>query len=281
VTISGAAASPNMGYHSSPALAFLLTLFNIRLGWWLGNPGPVGQDAYRKGHPTTNLGPILNEAVGATTDTYDWVYLSDGGHFENLGLYEMVLRRAHFIVLSDAGADPSHAFEDLGNAIRKIRTDLGVPIDIAETYMMPRSAGSLEKEGRYVATATIRYTAIDGPDAQDGVLVYLKPGCYKDEYFPRDVYNYAVGSSDFPHESTADQFFSESQFESYRALGRHAINVICGNYPAATEPAPRIPIAKKYDHVAHFATEIAANTIATRKLQPSEVIATAIRQIKR
>jgi hypothetical protein len=107
VTISGAAASPNMGYHSSPALAFLLTLFNIRLGWWLGNPGPVGQKVYRQSHPGSNLSPMLAEATGRTNDGYDWVYLSDGGHFENLGLYEMVLRRSHYIVLSDAGADPT------------------------------------------------------------------------------------------------------------------------------------------------------------------------------
>ncbi|HYR27064.1 MAG TPA: hypothetical protein VEU30_01275, partial [Thermoanaerobaculia bacterium] len=162
VTISGAAASPNMGYHSSPAMAFLLTLFNVRLGWWLGNPGPNGQRSFRRAHPDTNLGPICSEMIGKTNDRYEWIYLSDGGHFENLGLYEMVLRRCHYIVLSDAGADPQFAFEDLGNAIRKIRTDLGVPIDIEEMFMFPRGADGLRQEGRYVATATIRYTAVEG-----------------------------------------------------------------------------------------------------------------------
>ncbi|MFP5247075.1 MAG: hypothetical protein ACLGH0_10315, partial [Thermoanaerobaculia bacterium] len=279
VTISGAAASPNMGYHSSPALAFLLTLFNIRLGSWLGNPGPAGQKAYPQGHPNSNLAPMLYEAVGRTNDTYDWIYLSDGGHFENLGLYEMVLRRCHYIVLSDGGADPKCSFEDLANAIRKIRTDFGVPIDIGETYMLPRSANSLEREGRYVATATIRYSAVDGPTAQDGVLIYLKPGCYNDEFFPRDVYNYALESPEFPHEPTSDQFFSESQFESYRALGRHAINEICGNYPPKGSEH-RIPITKEFDGIpqlAQFILDKHKNEL--QELPPAQLIASAIRRL--
>ncbi|HYI11364.1 MAG TPA: patatin-like phospholipase family protein [Thermoanaerobaculia bacterium] len=280
VTISGAAASPNMGYHSSPALAFLLTLFNIRLGSWLGNPGPAGQKVYREGHPDSNLQPMFYEAVGKTNDTFDWVYLSDGGHFENLGLYEMVLRRCHVIVLSDAGADPKYSFEDLGNAIRKIRTDLGVPIDIEKTFMFPRGADSVAKEGRYVATATIRYTAVDGAGATDGRLVYLKPGCYNDDHFPRDVYNYALESDDFPHEPTSDQFFSESQFESYRALGRHAINEICGNYPKQGSKYD-FPIARQFDDVGHFAECVAGQYGGgVNDLPPAQLIASAIRQLK-
>jgi hypothetical protein len=154
VTISGAAASPNMGYHSSPALSFLLTLFNVRLGAWLGNPGPVGQkgtvgeEVYRQGNPFTTLSPLIAEALGKTSDDYPWVYLSDGGHFENLGLYEMVLRRCHSIIVSDAGCDPRFSFEDLGNAVRKIRTDLGVPIELKEIFMYPRED---DKLGKYCA----------------------------------------------------------------------------------------------------------------------------------
>jgi hypothetical protein len=278
VTISGAAASPNMGYHSSPAMAFLLTLFNVRLGWWLGNPGPIGHQVFKREHPRTNLGPIVSEMIGKTNDRYEWVYLSDGGHFENLGLYEMVVRRCHYIVLSDAGADPEFAFEDLGNAIRKIRTDLGVPIDIEEMFMFPRKADGMT-EGRYVATATIRYTAVDGEGAKDGLLIYLKPSVYQDEYFPRDVMNYAKESRSFPHEPTSDQFFSESQFESYRALGRHAINDICCNYPDRDSTTrPRIPIAKQFRNVAHFAEFVEGKARSSRVTPPEEVIAKAIRE---
>jgi len=225
VTISGAAVSPNMGYHSSPPLAFLLTLFNVRLGWWLGNPGPFGGSTWTNECPTLALRPLLAELSGSTNECFPYVYLSDGGHFENLGLYEMVLRRRRYIVVSDAGCDPTHAFEDLGNAIRKIRTDLGVPIEINHMSLYPRSQKDGEtKVGRYCAVGTIRYSCVD-PGATDGRLLYIKPAVYMTE--PKDIYNYAKSSNAFPHESTADQWFSESQFESYRMLGSHAVDRIC------------------------------------------------------
>jgi hypothetical protein len=278
VAISGAAASPNQGYHSSPAMAFILTILNVRLGAWLGNPGLAGRNTYDNAHPRTNLEPLLWELTGTTNDQCPLVYLSDGGHFENLGIYEMVLRRCRFIVISDGGCDPKCTFEDLGNAIRKIRTDLGVPIDIEYDDMHPRSSDSTLTKGRYVTTARIRYSAIDDTD-KDGWLVYIKPGLYEGEYFPKDVYNYATESLDFPHESTADQFFSESQFESYRALGRHAFNEICGNYnsgkntfaatyktlaeftQAAKKNAPKIPVIAPEDAIASLADRM---TLAIR-----------------
>ena len=226
VTISGAAASPNMGYNSSVPLAFILTLLNVRLGAWLGNPGTAGERSFTKGSPNGNLVPLGYELSGNTNDRCPWVYLSDGGHFENLALYEMVLRRCRYIVVSDGGCDPTFTFEDLGNAIRKIRIDLGVPIEVDSREMFPRpKPGEPLRPGSYVATATIRYSAVD-KDAKDGLLIYLKPSVYKDEDLPRDVYNYAQQSEQFPHEPTSDQFFSESQFESYRALGQHVFDVI-------------------------------------------------------
>ncbi|MEA2343495.1 MAG: hypothetical protein QOF63_1664, partial [Thermoanaerobaculia bacterium] len=264
VTISGAAASPNQGYHSSPAMAFLLTLLNVRLGWWLGNPGIAGRRTHGKGHPTSSIPLLVNELAGNTSDSYPWVYLSDGGHFENLGLYEMVLRRCRYIVISDAGCDPTFNFEDLGNAIRKIRTDLGVPIDFPRGEFGPRSAPTLMGKGRYFVTAPIRYSAVDGPNAKEGLLIYIKPGLYESEFFPKDVYNYAASSPTFPHESTADQFFSESQFESYRALGRHVVNEMCGNYGAGAR------VATTYGTVAKFATSIALPSSPQPK--PEEVI---------
>jgi hypothetical protein len=260
IGISGAAASPNMGYHSSPLMAFLLTFFNIRLGAWLGNPGQAGEASYKKGHPYTSLKPMLDELTGSSNDKSPWVYLSDGGHFDNLGLYEMIVRRCHYIVLSDAGADPKFSFEDLGSAIRKIRTDLGVPIEFADKMeMAARPGDGTLKRGRYVARATIRYRAVDGSTAKDGTLIYIKAGLYDEPSCPRDVYNYAQESPFFPHEPTSDQFFSESQFESYRALGRHAVNEVCGNY-LVTASQIRVPIAKTFDTVTTFFTIAEKNT---------------------
>jgi hypothetical protein len=99
MAISGAAASPNMGYHSSPILSLVMTFFNARLGWWLPNPGPKGNHLWGKNSPVFSLFPLLNESLGHTTDESRWVYLSDGGHFENLALYEMVLRRCKRIIV--------------------------------------------------------------------------------------------------------------------------------------------------------------------------------------
>src|SRR6186713_1045162 len=96
----------------------------------MGNTGEHGNSTYTDHAPRNILRPIIAEALGQTDDQSPYVYLSDGGHFENLGLYEMVLRRCRFIVVSDASTDPKCQLEDLGNAIRKIRIDLGVPIDM-------------------------------------------------------------------------------------------------------------------------------------------------------
>jgi hypothetical protein len=225
-TISGAAASPNMGYHSSPLVTFILTLLNVRLGAWLGNPGKAGDATFHLNYPNFSVGPIIAEAFGLTNDTSPYVYLSDGGHFENLGLYEMVLRRCHYILVSDAGEDPECSFADLGEAVRKIRIDFGIPIEFGQMHIHPRSQiDTLEGPGHNCAIGRIRYSVVDGPAAPDGIIVYVKPACYGDE--PRDIYEYFKRSETFPHESTADQFFSESQFESYRMLGAHTMEKFC------------------------------------------------------
>jgi len=226
VAISGAAASPNMGYHSSTFITFLMTMFNARLGWWLGNPGKAGEKTYKYDGPYFALKPLISELLGLTNNHHPYVYLSDGGHFENLGLYEMVLRRCRFIVVSDGSQDDTGNFESLGNAVRKIRIDFGVPIEFTEDMCIyPRSAKKKEREqGRFVAIGKIRYSCV-GNGEQDGVLVYIKPAFYGSE--PRDIYEYAKAHPLFPHESTADQFFTESQFESYRMLGSHIMELLC------------------------------------------------------
>jgi hypothetical protein len=232
VAISGAAASPNMGYHSSPLVTFLLTLFNVRLGWWLGNPGAAGRRTFNKSGPNFAPRPLLAEAFGRTNDDNPWVYLSDGGHFENLGLYEMVLRRCRFIVVSDGSQDPELSFEDLGNAVSKIRIDLGVPILFEKLMMKPRDAGdggsyNLEvgSGAPYCAIGSVCYSCVDrrsdGGSVEDGVLLYIKSSLNGTE--PVDVFHYAKAHPAFPHEPTENQLYTEAQFESYRALGSHVV----------------------------------------------------------
>jgi hypothetical protein len=223
LAISGAAASPNMGYNSSPLVTLLLALFNVRLGWWLGNPGPDGERSYGRDGPRVAIKPFVAEMFGLTTDKGNYVYLSDGGHFENLGLYEMIRRRCRCIVISDAGCDPEYGFEDLGNAVRKIAIDLGVYISFSELREIKRRAkDNTVITGAYYALGEIDYKTApewhDEPEAaENGYILYVKPSYLGTE--SAGIVAYATAHAPFPHETTADQFFSESQFESYRTLG--------------------------------------------------------------
>jgi hypothetical protein len=212
ISVSGAAASPNAGYHSSPLVTILLTVFNARLGLWLGNPS---RPSWRKSGPGFAI-YLIDELFGRTTSKGKYVYLSDGGHFENLGVYELVRRRCRHIVVCDAGADPQSSFWDLGSLVRKCREDFGVRIEIDISPLLKEDGATHAKW--HCAVGSIHYEDVD-TWASPGTLFYIKPSLTGDE--PSDVRNYVSEHRDFPHESTADQFFGESQFESYRVLGEH------------------------------------------------------------
>jgi hypothetical protein len=135
----------------------------------------------------------------------------------------MVLRRCHCIVVSDAGCDPEYTYEDLANAIRKIRIDFGIPIGFDKPPMPlpPETRVTVPYSGKHCYIGRVHYSAVDGPGAPDGILVFIKPSLNGNE--PVDVQNYAAANPLFPHQPTSDQFFGESQFESYRRLGLHVI----------------------------------------------------------
>jgi hypothetical protein len=215
VAISGGAASPGSGSRTTPLRGFLMTLFNARQGVWLGNPGPAGEKTWTEPSPRSAVRLLAKEALGLASDTSEYVYLSDGGHFENLALYEMVRRKCREIVAIDSGCDPDFAFEDLGNALRKIRIDFGVSIEFDAGHF-----DAMMKRERRWATATVRYSDAD-PSASDGRLLYFKPVILGDEQ--PDVRAYADANGTFPHETTANQWFNEAQTESYRQLGLHSV----------------------------------------------------------
>jgi hypothetical protein len=216
MAISGAAASPNMGYHSSPSVAFLLTVFNVRLGWWMQNTSSA--ESWRTGGPHFGLRYLICELFGISTDRSKFVQLTDGGHFDNLGIYELVRRRCRFIIVTDAGEDPLYKFEDLGNAIRKSFIDHEVDIRITKRAIVPDPGNRCSLY--HCAVGTIHYDRTTPP----GYLLYIKPTLTGNE--PPDVSQYAAAHPLFPHESTGDQFFSESQFESYRKLGFHIADAV-------------------------------------------------------
>jgi hypothetical protein len=239
MAISGAAVSPNMGYYSSAPVAFLMTVFNVRLGQWLGNPRR--RTTSRRATPRLGLWWLINELLGGTNDEAAYVYLSDGGHFENMGLYELVKRRCGLIIVCDAEADENYTFPGLGNAIRKCRIDLGIDIDLDTGEIAPKKAGGPSKQ--HCVVGQIHYENADRT-ARTGTIVYFKASLTGDE--PADVKNYKKDHASFPHESTANQWFSESQFESYRELGYHEVfSSIRGIPPGeGAQPAPQKPLER-------------------------------------
>jgi hypothetical protein len=238
LAVSGAAASPEMGMYSTKARAFLLTLANARLGVWFGNPH--SEDAWRTSEPPLGVGPVLRELLGLTTDRNPYVYLSDGGHYENLGLWEMVARRCRFIIVSDAGCDPRYTFDDLANAVRRIRLDLGIPIQFPPIDLTRAGQGQTNP---HAAIGKIRYGVVDGPDAPNGTILYLKATLSGDE--PVDVKNFAFADPTFPHDSTGNQFFDEARFESYRTLGFHTVLSIAGGLRNLTDAEALCDAARK------------------------------------
>lgn len=246
MTISGAAVSPNMGYHSSPATSFVMTLFDVRLGAWLPNPG--AQQQWRPAKPSNALWPLFNEMFGRANDRKADVYLSDGGHFDNLGIYEMLRRRCCRILVIDAGCDPDYHYVDLGRALRMASIDLYVKVD----FIAPVIKGEIRLNA---AGALAKITYHDGTT---GLLLYLKP--WLPNYLSADVLAYWAEHDDFPHQSTAEQFFTESQFESYRALGEQIVDQAF---------AGTLPTGDKLRHVFERAAIIARDAQQdARKLTP-------------
>jgi len=226
--VSGAAISPNWGYHTSRPMAFLLTMFNVRLGWWMPNPrrsflafDPTGHPPHGQiPFPRSKFAPsqLLQELLGRVGDDQQYVYLTDGGHFDNMGLYELVRRRCYEIVICDAEEDDGPVFDGIGMAIRKCRIDFGVEIDL-DLSKLAHDAATKASPVHWIA-GTIRYP--ETPEGGEGTILYIKSSVTGDE--AADVYNYRLEHPIFPQDSTNDQWFTESQFEGYRRLGQHVVD---------------------------------------------------------
>jgi hypothetical protein len=179
-----------------------------------------------------------------TDDTSDYVYLSDGGHFDNMGLYELVRRRCYHILICDGEEDEKYVFEGLGMSIRKCRIDFGGEITLSDLKDL-RLDSTTSYSHAHFATGTIRYPEAGGGGwlAKVGKILYLKSSLTGAGSFkfssgatktlstePADILNYKLQHDAFPHDTTLNQWFTESQFESYRRLGAHVVDEIqsCG-----------------------------------------------------
>jgi hypothetical protein len=232
-SVSGAAASPNMGYHTSPSVAFLLTLFNVRLGWWY--PHPL-KSRLRKPSPGTSLNYLLYELFGVADETSDFLNISDGGHFENLAAYELVRRKCKVIIISDGECDPKLQFEGLSNLIRLCEVDrlAKIEIDVSAVKFDGPSAWS----NSCCAVGRIKYSAFptENKQAPDGWLIYIKAAMTGHE--DTAIMQYKATHPDFPHETTGDQFYAEDQFESYRLLGKNITSELFGKWDKKAEIMP-------------------------------------------
>lgn len=207
MAISGAAAAPQMGLGTQKNLSFWLALLNIRLGYWLRVPG---KSAGKFGG-SPGMSFLLKEMLGTMDEKSRWLNVSDGGHIENLGVYELLRRRCKFIVAVDGEQDERMTFAALTTLQRLAAIDLEVKIDV--------DLDDLRLDAKGLSRSHFRFCRITYPGGQFGYLLYLKLSLTGNE--GEFLRRYRLDEPAFPHHSTVDQFFSETQFEAYRSLGEH------------------------------------------------------------
>ena len=210
MAISGAAAAPQMGLGTIRNLSFWMALLNIRLGYWLRDPNPT--KAGRRAFATTpGLWFLLKEMLGSMDEKASWLSVSDGGHIENLGVYELLRRRCQYILAIDGEQDARMTFAGLTTLQRLAAIDLGVKIHV--------DLDDLRLNEQGFSRSHFRFCRIEYPKKQYGYLLYVKLSLTGNE--GEFLRRYRLDEPAFPHHSTADQFFTEAQFEAYRSLGEH------------------------------------------------------------
>jgi predicted acylesterase/phospholipase RssA len=225
LTISGAAIDPDTYATDARPIAFLMGLLNVRLGFWAKNPSC--------GHRRNAFLPwwwifLFREMLGIGLDAKRrHVHLSDGGGFENLGIYELVRRRTRHIVVCDAGSDPDFTLSDLGRAIERVRVDFDAHIDICADAIYHERSKQLAQQPWVMGT--IRYA-----DNSRGDILYIKPMLCAG--LTADIYAYWRANPAFPDEPTSEQFFAEPQFEAYRCLGEQIVGKLLGSRPPESMP---------------------------------------------
>lgn len=218
MAISGAAANIGMGEGDLPTLRMLMGLMNIRLGYWAPHPHQskswMSRLLYGK---VPGALSAMSEWFGQYSLKGKFINLSDGGHFDNIGVYELLRRRCKYIIVADAEADQSMKFQALAYLIRLARIDFDIHIRIDISNLKLDDHGKLS--GQHCVMGTIQYPQNEFNEAETGYLFYCKASLTGDE--PAHLYEYRVTHHAFPHQTTADQWFDEQQFEAYRELGYH------------------------------------------------------------
>jgi hypothetical protein len=243
---SGAAANANAAYIGSGVtrdrlISIVMMLLNVRLGLWLAAPGA-------KASNPNYFSPGFRYGVLRTGYRRDSTFmeLTDGGHFENLGVYELVRRRCDLVVALDSEEDPSTAMSALASVCQRVLEDFNVTIavgDKADTIapggdMGYPSGAKFTAQSFFVCSMEYGPRRVPGcggcvgeeaggprcsahaPKA--GCFVYIKSNMIKGLSFP--ARGYKAKNPDFPNQSTMDQFFEPAQFEAYRELGYSSVD---------------------------------------------------------
>jgi patatin-like phospholipase len=218
VAMSGAALSPSMGKLTRRPLRLLMALANVRLGVWVPNPRRIERFRRRKRfYPRPRPSYLLREMLGRNPINASFLYVTDGGHYENLGVVELLRRGCTEIYCFDAGNDK---FDALGDVVSLARSELNVQIDVDTSALEPDDKTQLAEEDCVCGTITY-----PGEGAPKGKLYYART--VMTENAPADAVTYQARDSRFPHNPTVDQLYTDQRFEAYRALGacagRHAL----------------------------------------------------------
>ncbi len=232
IALSGAAVSSGLGYLTFFAQAFLVTLFNLRLGLWITNPrlykNKKSEKASKRAEEFNFWAYYLwNEARGRMSERAKLVNITDGAHTDdNIGLYPLFQRRCKFIIAGDAGEDPKGTCSSLFSVLRQAEVDLGIKVEINVDGLAPEEFDAekkiASKSKRHFAIGKIHYPKYDGKKEMDGWLIYFRPSIVEGDPAPIIKY-WERNKLDFPHASTGDQFFNDEQFDIMRSLGEWTV----------------------------------------------------------
>jgi hypothetical protein len=223
MAISGAAFSPSMGKMTRAPFRFFLALANLRLGVWVPNPRQL--DLFKDRTALHQVLPrpqyFVREMLGLNSLDDPFLYVTDGGHYENLGLVELLRRKCKVIWCVDAAGDKPNTFETLGGALQTAQGELQVSVDIhPESEMAPQ--GPRPTSGPWYVQVPFCKGTINYPDGQTGTIAFVKAGVPANA--PWSVLAFANDNPEFPCDPTLDQLYDADRFDAYRELGEFCVD---------------------------------------------------------
>ena len=226
MALSGAALSPSMGRMTRPWLRLYFVLANIRLGVWVPNPRRIKDfsavaNSFGPRQLLPRLDYLIREIFGRNHLDAPFLYVTDGGHYENLGMVELLRRRCRTIWCIDASGDQIDSFNTIGGAFMTASSELEVRFNVdPEGAMAPE--GDRPKDGKpWFVKQPFCSGSFTYADGSPGTLVIVKAGVPEDA--PWSVRSYQAQHANFPCDPTLDQLFDGERFDAYRELGRFSV----------------------------------------------------------